>query len=178
MLLLAGGCRSAPADREPGSFDTPDTLLEYLCACEAEERYGDVLVALAPEDREPTVYISWYAVAFHALGSDDGASRDYRWIVQRHALREEELNRGASGTDDLRRVATEALEGVELGALFDDLVAYQVSHGPFGYAFGFLGGDGSLVIEEDVATAEIADVDFTFVKRGSAWTWRFLEFGP
>ena len=171
-LLLA--C-SGPA-RVPQATDSPTLLLQRLQEAERSQNYGDALREIPLNDREAAVYMLWYGVAYDAIGAEPKVVREYRDILDEYLLDEDWLNRDATGPDGLRRVAAETLADQPLEELFADLITFNVRHGRFGYAFGFLNTLHEFHVEDDQATALIGESKFTFVSSDGTWYWRFLDF--
>jgi len=155
----------------PASATTPQKLVELLRDAEQKQRYGEAVELITPDQREAFVFIVWFGVAYDAITTDPQILADYRAIVSEHGLDEEWLSEDATGKDGIRRVASRALRGVDLPPLLDDLAAFQVEHGRFGVAFGFVGELRDLHVEDDWALARIDDSEFELVRGDDAWTW-------
>ena len=170
-LVLLGCAGVAAPISEEGPGDDPRALIAHLQELEATGRYGEVLACITPHLRQTYVFISWFGAAYDAIGSDPDVGDDYRAIVSTHGLDEEWLSEDATGRDGLRKVAAQALRGVELAPLLDDLARFRAEHGRFGTAFGFEGELRELHVEEDWARARIDDTELELVHIEGAWTW-------
>ena len=177
-LLVACGllpaCLGAAQDQQPP--DSPILLLGRLQEAERSQNYGDALREVPSNDREACVYMLWYGAAYDAIGAEPQVVREYQEILDEYLLDEDWLNRDATGPDGLRRVAAETLADQPLEELFADLISFNVRHGRFGYAFGFLNTFHELDVGADQATALIGESKFTFVRSDGTWYWRFLDF--
>jgi len=176
---LVAACLGATQDPEPSTPpDSPTALIQRLSRAESSQNYAGLLREIPPNDREASVYIVWYGVAYDAIGAEPGVVRDYRDILDEYLLDEDWLNRDATGPDGLRRVAADTLADQPLGELFADLTAFKARHGQFGARFGFSDTLHELDVEDDRATALIGESRFTFVRSEGTWYWRFLDFDP
>ena len=162
--------------RFPWRQRSVEALVAHIRALEEREDYSAALAFLPPGDREGTVFISWFGAGYTAIGDDEEKRDDYTALLAKHALDEKWLSADATGPDGLRKVAAEAFEGRDdLASIFGDLARYQVDHGRFGEAFGFLKEIGEVHIEDDWATVEIGPGEFEFVRLEKAWYWQFVK---
>ena len=171
---LLAACLGTTQDQQ--APDSPTLLLERLQEAERSRNYGDALREIPSKDREASVYMLWYGAAYDAIGAEPQVVREYHDILDEYLLDEDWLNRDATGPDGLRQVAAETLSGQPLEELFTELVTFHARHGRFGYAFGFLNTFHELDVGADQATALIGESQFTFVRSGGTWYWRFLDF--
>jgi len=170
--LVALGCAGfAAAVDEQAPGDEPRVLITRLQELEESGRYGEVLDHIAPDQREAYVFISWFGAAYDAIGADPEVRDDYRALVAAHGLDEQWLSEDATGHDGIRKVAAQALRGVGLGPLLDDLARFRLQHGRFGTAFGFEGELRELHVEEGWARARIEDTELELLRVDGAWTW-------
>lgn len=174
--LVAAACRASETAEDPRAQPaTPQELVDAIGAVERSERYGEALRYIAPTEREEAVYMVWFAAAYDAIGDNSERREAYEAIVSQHGLDEGWLSKDVSGgREDLRQVAADALRGKSLETLFEDLTAFRVEYGLFGYAFGFLEGPSQLTVAKGRASARIGASEFTFTRRDGRWYWMFL----
>lgn len=169
LLLLVGPALAT--DVEEGSPTDPRELVALLGELEEHERYGEILGLVTPGQREAYVFVSWLGAAYDALGGEPEVVAAYRAIVRDHELDEAWLGEDATGDDGVRRLASQALRGVDLAPLLHDLAAFRRAHGRFGVAFGFDGELRALHVEEDWALARIERAEHELRRCEGAWTW-------
>ena len=158
----------------PRGSTSPAELVATLGPLEKQERLGEILAHLTPDQREAYLFISWFGAAYDALGGG-AAAESYRAIVAEHGLDEEWLSEDRTGRGRLRRVAAEALRRVDQAELLADLARFRKDHGRFGVAFGFAGRLRELHVEEDWAYARIGRSEFQMVRCEETWSWRPFE---
>jgi len=180
-LLLLGACAApggspaAPADASLSGAAGPGAVLDAVRSAEAARRYADVLALLPPEDRLPTVFMTWFGAAYTAIGGGAKAD-DYAALRARYGLDDAYLSQDMTAPRAIRGVAAEALAGIDVPALYQDLIAFEVAHGRFGSAFSMDEPTRNLVLDGDTATAQVGSRQVLLVRLDGRWYWRMLTF--